>query len=178
MASTDYVSQQAIWQTWVNASNTSTVTINPYYAANNTLMWQNWNEVWVPKAPAILKSRKMQRAVEEAALKELERAKRIEEARVKANNRLMELLDSEQQKDLKNSGIFYLTVGERRYKIMPGSVVTLMGVDGQPESSFCIHPTTSVPAADWAIAQKLMLETDEPGFLRIANRRDLRVHAA
>jgi hypothetical protein len=143
--------------------------------SSNTLMWQNWNEVWVPKAPAVLKSRKEQEA---ARLREIGRVKAIEEARTRANTRLMELLDSEQQKDLKNSGIFYLTVGERRYKIMPGSVVTLMGVDGQPESSFCIHPTTSVPAADWAIAQKLMLETDEPGFLRIANRRDLRVRAA
>jgi hypothetical protein len=34
---------------------------------------------------------------------------------------------------------------------------------------FCAHPETDLPDADTMLAQKLMLEADEAGFLAIAN---------
>jgi hypothetical protein len=47
--------------------------------------------------------------------------------------------------------------------------------DGKPIAQFCIHPETghALPIEDWAIAQKLMLETDEALLLKTANRREL-----
>ena len=45
-----------------------------------------------------------------------------------------------------------------------------MDADGNVIARFCIHPQDHMPHGDLLLAQKLMLETDEAEFLRIANR--------
>jgi len=58
-----------------------------------------------------------------------------------------------------------------RYRINQGQRrnVQRLKKDGAHEAWFCIHPD-DVPDEDAMLAQKLLLETDEQAFLRIANR--------
>jgi hypothetical protein len=61
--------------------------------------------------------------------------------------------------------------GQRRYKVSHGRSgnVKLIDPKGKELASFCIHPGIACPDEDTMLAQKLMLETDEKAFLRIAN---------
>ncbi len=54
-----------------------------------------------------------------------------------------------------------------------GAGVRLLDDKGQERVSYCIHPVEDVPAADKALAQKLLLETDEAAFLATANATQL-----
>ena len=44
-----------------------------------------------------------------------------------------------------------------------------LGEDGREVASYCIHPDEAIPAGDLALAKKLLLESDEAAFRRIAN---------
>ncbi len=58
--------------------------------------------------------------------------------------------------------------------------VKLVGPDGQPIRSYCIHSRVNdedgrrLPNEDHMIAQKLLLEANESEFLRIANETIIR----
>lgn len=88
---------------------------------------------------------------------------------VKARELLRSLLNAEQRADYDNSSSFTVhgSLGNR-YRIHPGVVanVTLMHHHGI--AHLCAHPRGDLPYADVAIGQMLALETDERGFLRIA----------
>lgn len=63
--------------------------------------------------------------------------------------------------------------GKRTYIITYGIAGNVFEVErGRAIASYCIHPT-GVPTEDVMLAQKLMLETDEESFLKIANRTSL-----
>lgn len=61
----------------------------------------------------------------------------------------------------------------RQYRLRKGWAGNVDGLadDGKVECRYCIHPNAHVPEYDNLLAQKLMLETNEAEFLRIANRR-------
>lgn len=69
----------------------------------------------------------------------------------------------------------YFTVisrdGQRRYQIHHGRSGNVREVNGQGHRlrTFCIHPGEAVPDEDTMLAQKLMLEADDPEFFRLAN---------
>jgi hypothetical protein len=95
-----------------------------------------------------------------------------EAAKERARHLLCSLLDEEQTTQLMKDNSFELQVGDRLYRVRPGCrVERLEKTTKKVESYFCIHPDLAhnVPHYDWAISQKLWLETDEAGFLRIAN---------
>jgi hypothetical protein len=52
--------------------------------------------------------------------------------------------------------------------------VKLLGNDGQPVKRYCIHADYRLPYEDQMLAQKMLLEANEPEFLRIANMTQLR----
>jgi hypothetical protein len=93
----------------------------------------------------------------------------------------MQMLNEDQQKELDDKNHFHLTVHSRDgsmkvYRVDYGfqGNVKLIGEDGHPTRSYCIHSDSRLPYEDQMLAQKLLLEANEPEFLRIAN--ESRVH--
>lgn len=152
--------------------------------------WQDCKHTQVRWTPSVVQ-RTPEQIAEAAAKAELARqAAIIEAAKVKiftdtakarARKLLFSMLNTDQQKELEEKNFFHLTVHDRSgsmrvYRIEHGYAgnVKLIGVDGQPVKRYCIHADYRLPYEDQMLAQKLMLETNEPEFLRIANMTQLR----
>lgn len=107
----------------------------------------------------------------ERLVREAEATAKREKAKTRARETLLFLLDPRQREQLEAENAFELEVGSRRYRIRPGRKVERLDAAGRVTSFFCAHPPThlGLPADDIAISQKLWLETDENGFLAIAN---------
>lgn len=128
------------------------------------------------------------RARQEEARHRREREERKEQqrlARGRAKNLLLSMLSPRQKEELLEKKHFHLTVldrkgGERRYRIDEGRAgnVKLLGADGVVERSYCIHGPWELPYEDHMLSQKLLLETNEKEFLKIANETILRRQAA
>jgi hypothetical protein len=110
-------------------------------------------------------------------LKEAERRRKKEEAEERARKLLMSLLSPEQRAEMEEKKHFHLTVmdpdgASRRYRIDRGfqGNVKLLGPDGKPARSYCIHSDSRLPYEDQMLAQMLLLEANEGEFLRIANQ--------
>jgi hypothetical protein len=94
------------------------------------------------------------------------------EAIEKARKLLLACLSDEQRIQFEATGYFEVVAASgTRYRITRGwggNVLTV--VNGYLRDRFCIHPAHYVPEEDNMLAQKLLLEVDEPTFLRTANR--------
>ncbi len=94
-------------------------------------------------------------------------------SRDRAVQLLMDHLTPRQKEQYKRTGTFDVEVNGRRYCIYSGwsGKVKLMDKDDRLLESLCIHFNNGsmVPIPDLMLAQKLMLETDETEFRRIAN---------
>jgi hypothetical protein len=94
------------------------------------------------------------------------------EAEERAWQLLQRTLSAEQARTLKEA--LYVTVqapSGRRYRIShDGVIYGLSRQTDTPIERFCLVPTTELPRSDRVLALKLMIETDEPGFLRTARR--------
>jgi len=115
--------------------------------------------------------------------KDAQRRRELEEATERAKRLLKSMLTEEQVHDLETKKHFNLTVidgksgDEKIYRIDQGMAgnVKLLGPDGRPIRSYCIHAKTMddegrrLPNEDHMLAQKLLLECNEDEFLRIAN---------
>lgn len=89
---------------------------------------------------------------------------------------LLSGLSLEQAESLRKYQYFLVSSkdGKRLYRISYGIAGNIHLIEkGRPVAQYCIHPV-GVPTEDVMLAQKLMLETDEESFLRIANRTSLR----
>lgn len=98
--------------------------------------------------------------------------KERESAAARANELLESLLTEAQKQQYAKERAFELQVNDKLYRIAPGNrVARLDPTTRKVESWFCIHPehTHILPSEDVAVAQKLLLETNEAEFLRIAN---------
>jgi hypothetical protein len=96
-----------------------------------------------------------------------------EEANERAKSLLLELLDAKQRQELETHRYFHVQTadGERTYRIDYGHSGNVKLIEqGRPVASFCIHSYEDMPDYDEMALQKLMLESDEQEFLRIANR--------
>jgi hypothetical protein len=99
--------------------------------------------------------------------------------RVEAEERAWQLLQrnlsAEQARTLQEA--LYFTVqaqSGRRYRIAhDGVAYGLSRQSDTPIERFCLVPTTEVPRGDKVLALKLMIETNEQGFLRTARRLGL-----
>jgi hypothetical protein len=77
-----------------------------------------------------------------------------------------------QRSEYKRWQFFHATgsVTGRTYRVLrrrAGSVQAIDGL-GRPSDAFCTVLPESAPIEDQMLAQKFMLETDEPGFLELA----------
>lgn len=120
--------------------------------------------------------------------KDAERRRLQEEGKERARRLLASMLSPEQREEFEAENRFHLKVidgqsGEERvYRIDQGyqGNVKLLGPDGRPVRSYCIHAKTTddegrrLPNEDHMLAQKLLLQTDEESFLRIANMTPVR----
>ncbi len=184
---------------WSTASTTVTLQANyaNYYATANsattaTSQWLIGPGLWGAaqgwvyedrlrgKAPAIVSEETRRRlAAEELALQEhirqatVLRRQEEEQARVRAKALLYSALTRDQQRSLEERKFFELNVGGKTYRIHQGTHGNVRLVQGGRETtSYCAQPD-NVPTEDAMLAQKLMLETDEQAFLRVANARFL-----
>jgi hypothetical protein len=89
-----------------------------------------------------------------------------------AEELLMSCLSKEQQAELRLHDYFHVVGARsgRRYCIKRGRAGNVSWRPSLgPAIRYCIHDSAGLPAADTMLGQKLMLETDEDEFLRIAN---------
>ena len=92
-------------------------------------------------------------------------------AEAKAQRLLYECLDESQAKDFRMArGFVVISNKGRKYYVAWGTTrnVTRWDDQGRLIETLCIHPA-DVPIPDTMLAQKLLLETDEDVFRRIAN---------
>lgn len=118
-----------------------------------------------------------QRAAEEKRKREYEAEQaRVKAAAQRAEELLIEHLTPEQQKQYKDNKWFVIEGGKtkQKYRIRAGTLVANVDVlndTGRAQHRLCAHARPgSVPMGDQLLAQKIILETDEDAFLRIANR--------
>jgi hypothetical protein len=140
---------------WINWNS-------PYSATSTTTVWYDWNNIHCNSINSVTSTTVEWQEQQKAA------AEKRNLARSVAKEVLLSLLDEEQQKQFEEKSYFDLRIDERIYRIN-GGVVTRIDSEGKPLTRYCIHPVDYIPGEDWAIAQKLMLETDEKEFLRVAN---------
>jgi hypothetical protein len=161
----------ALWAGW-NASYTFTV-----QSGSVTPVWNGWNTGYaqVPKAQREAREAQMTEANRRYAEEQKVAAGKAKAVKERAEKLLREALSKEQHKHLKEKGFFELVVHDskkkatRTYRIHQGTHGNVRLVEGGREvTRYCGQPV-GVPVEDAMLAQKLMLETDEEGFLRVAN---------
>lgn len=192
--STTGATTQFVWSAWV----TDNTTTNAYY--NNDQIWGTWNDYttsatgtantwyqWMDPqtgsgasyAPVSVPSATPEQ-VEAARIRNeeyrVEQLRLKEERRVadeKAKELLLSVLDPDQEEEYRRDGFFHVHTknGLRAYRLAPGSSPRRTKSEDGHGYQYCIHPAESFPAGDTCAAQKLLLETDEDAFLRIANAR-------
>ena len=91
----------------------------------------------------------------------------------RAEQLLRAFLSPEQRKHLDEMSAFLVqSESERVYRIKRGRSRNIEELDenGKIVARLCAHPSELVPDPDTMLAQKIMLESNEDEFLRIANR--------
>jgi hypothetical protein len=94
------------------------------------------------------------------------------EAEERAWQLLQRTLSEEQARTLKEERYFTVQAQSgRRYRIAhDGLIYGISRPTDTPTERFCLVPTTKLPCGDRLLAIKLMIETNEQGFLRTARR--------
>jgi hypothetical protein len=111
----------------------------------------------------------------EAEKRRKEEEKRKKAASVRARELLMANLNENQRKQFEKNGWFVVEGGKSKksYKVLgdrwAGNVHELCKDKEKIVASLCAHTQTDIPIEDNLLTQKLMLETSEEDFLRIAN---------
>jgi len=92
--------------------------------------------------------------------------------RKRAREALLSVLTEAQRDQLEKEQHFDLQVNSRLYRVRPGCRVERLDPQTKTiQSYFCIHPASEhgLPSDDVALAQKLLLESNETEFIRTAN---------
>ncbi len=101
-----------------------------------------------------------------------------EESSTRACTLLLSCLSPGQRKEFEDTDLYFTVTApsQRRYRIEKGFNwnIKVLGDDGKVIGKLCAGPTELVPVYDSMLSQKLWLENDEEGFLRIANRDKFR----
>lgn len=152
------------WTVWNGATGTTTT----YTNANATF------GVWV-QAQRETEEQKAAREARQAewAAEQKKREQERKEAEARAEALLVAALTAEQRAQKQRDGWFLVDCKSgKRYRIDRGTHGNVKELDdaGRVVATLCAQPDR-VPAPDAHLAQKLMLETDEAAFLRVANRR-------
>lgn len=183
----------AIWPTWVvqatasyTASTVSTATIwnewNSCYAQSTNQSAQIYGQlnhqqlgqqVAQNRSAAQVEElrRQMARQQEQNEIAFATLRKQRESAEARARELLERCLSLEEKARLRQHGHIVVCGAKNRYRIRQGRVgnVDVVGKNGIITGRLCAHPSAPTPDFDTMLAQKLMIETDEAAFLRIAN---------
>ncbi len=185
-SSTTGTASAKIWTAW-NRTYVVSTTINETSGCNacTTLRvdpWVAWNRTYsatssitdgVVVRPVETPEQAQRRIADRARWIQLEGERAL--ARDRAKRILQENLTAAQRDELAQKGHFTLTLFEgdqrRLYRIKQGRSRNVQQVDdnGRVLKTLCAHPAINCPDEDTMLAQKLMLETQEREFLRIAN---------
>jgi hypothetical protein len=173
------------WQIWAGSTTSSgTITCS---TTNDT--WNSWirigsSRIISPERRVLtaeeIRAEEVARAEAQEALRrrsiamEAEarvREEKAREAAARAETLLLSILSERQREELHRDKAFVVEGRHARYRIRRGwsGNVDVIGRDGRIQRRLCAHPVIHVPNADNMAAQKLMLETNEDEFLRIAN---------
>lgn len=182
MATTCTNTEPDIWSNWTFISSiTSTATEDIYIwtqwcggtaststATSDTILWINWMSTEVvardnPEAVARREEEIKRKRIRDARLRRMKmlRSKKL----------LKEHLDAEQLAMLMDNDHFHVRCKSGQlYRINNGRVGNIDVMEnGSRKHGLCAHPEDYVPNYDTMLAQKLMLETNEDEFVRIAN---------
>jgi hypothetical protein len=184
------------WSLWTNSLYTNSTAVTTITTATATA-WNNWygqlqvrqlagqpvtRENWPPpmteEQRALRATQDAERARQAALDQERwarENAERL--AKQKASDEralrlLTRLLNEAQKRELERDGCFVVTAPSgNRYRIDKGRSGNVKRIDatGQWIESFCIHQQEAVPVYDTMLMQKLLIETHEAEFRRVAN---------
>lgn len=187
----------ATWRAWASTTSTTSTANTAWtsWVMRNGTTTEWCQDAWSPlrsrerDAPALLSEEERtarQRQWEEheaeqrARIAEQERARTL--VRERATALLLAHLDDTQRQTYQAAGYFDVRTddGQRTYRLSQGTihnVALLDPVRERPQRTYCAHPAADLPVPDVLLAQKLALEADEAGFLRVANRHDLREEA-
>ena len=170
---------------WVNAipltqTCAQTFTINssqivPPFATGNYYYYQHeYNQIGTAYASVGYQTFEPLTPEQEEEIRK--QAEATEKKRVAAKDRarrlLVSILSDDQRQQYEKENSFELQVNGRFYRIHPGGrVAKLDPVTKKPKSHLCIHPHNAyeLPGEDWAVSQKLLLESNEEEFLKLAN---------
>ena len=175
------------WPYWLASQNLTTGANSVYTNTSLTTTWGGWvnDNAALDREIARMASSRLPRKKTDAEVQAelLEQQRRESAARARLHDRmeadrraealLRGCLSPEQQEDLETKACFYVvTPGGKRYRIDRGSHGNVKRLDeaGRILAGYCAQPG-GVPIADSMLAQKLALEADEVGFLRVANAR-------
>jgi hypothetical protein len=101
---------------------------------------------------------------------EIDRNKK-EEAKKKAYQLLVSLLNEEQVKDLEKTKSFgFVSPSGKVYRIWEGWSHNVDLIEGKKKRTLCCHPKKAVPVYDNMTAQLLLLKYQEAEFVRMANK--------
>jgi len=187
-SSCDNCTTDTAWRIWVDSASTASTGSVTYDAT-----WVNWvrdAHDWQVRstrnAQAANAARQLARPVETAeqrmareaadvkrradeALRMKAEVEKKAKAKVRAKKLLQDHITKEQRESLEKHGFFEVVVAGKTYRIRQGTHGNVRLIEnGKEVKSFCIQPNY-VPDEDAMLAQKLLLETDEASFLKIAN---------
>lgn len=191
---------EPIWTTWVTRNNPhQNVEVGVMLAHDVTrsvhMIWEQWNHRGIETAVAHGRPRvptpaerdhaealriEHERRTEEHRQRVERAAQEMREAEERAEELLKAHLTEEQMQDWERANRFEVVVGERRYRVTRGRAgnVLLLDQRGNPIETYCIHAHDDMPDADHCLSQKLLLESDEETFKRVANISGVRRRAA
>lgn len=153
----------------VTASSNSTLRVDPYELAAG---WRHTHELWY--------RRQLYSAAvsEHFAREQAETEKRRTEAKARARQLLLEHLTPRQRADFEARGHFHVTTRRKhKYRITSRFAMGIIRLNarGKPMRAYCVSVMHGqVPIEDAMLAHKLMLETDEDNFVRVANHGRVR----
>ena len=168
----------AVWYSWTSCDNTTSAT------TSNDNVWRAWSGTSITTNAGITQNYQprqltpeeiaAQRQAAEARYLEAEQRERErQEAKGRAEELLRMFLTPEQKENLEKMSAFLVkSESDRLYRIRRGRTGNIeeLDKDGKVIARLCVHPQEMVPDADTMLAQKLWLETNEAGLLRVANR--------
>lgn len=165
-----------VWPMWTRGTTSATTAVsNQITVVTGNDTWGYWCEGTPvhlePRSPQ--QTEAMQRAAAESTARLLEAERKRAEAEARAEQLLIENLSLVQRLEYAQTRSFVVDGhAGRRFRIRHGRSgnVDLVGPDGRISERLCAHPNEMVPNADTMLAQKLMLDSDEALFLRVANR--------
>jgi hypothetical protein len=169
------------WPLWHNSTATNSAITAATFASNT--IWPTWHQVVVQLTEeeyrALVEAQRQQELQHLEEIRRLsaeaeERNKLKQEAEKRAKAILIEHLTPEQQETVEKNKWFVVIGGKtgKPYRIRTsgyqGNVEQLE--NSTPKTRFCCHASHALPLSDHHLTQKMMIESDECEFLRVANR--------